>query len=189
MDFWTVRVVTEYRFCPKCGANLEQRLLKEGEPERLVCTDCGFVFYLDPKVAAGVLFRYQGRIVLLRRALEPRRGKWVFPGGYVDRGEPVETAARREVLEESGVEVETRGLLGVYSIENWPVVIIVYEGEYVRGQPVAGDESLELGLFDPSEIPWDELGFPTTRMALRDYLRRLGFALAPDVQADEAAGK
>src|SRR5437016_5351647 len=103
-----------YRFCPLCGAGLSSRLLKPGEPERLVCGGCDFVFYLDPKVAAGTLVTVEGRLLLLRRAIEPRYGMWVFPGGFVDRGENPEQAAIREAREEAGIEVVVRGLHGVY---------------------------------------------------------------------------
>ena len=86
-----------YRFCPTCAGELESRLLKKGEPERLVCTRCGQVIYLDPKVAVGTIVRADdGRLVLVRRAIEPGYGLWVFPGGYVDRGEAVTAAAIRE---------------------------------------------------------------------------------------------
>src|SRR4029079_4349514 len=86
-----------FRFCPLCGGQFESRLLKAGEPERLVCTRCGFVFYLDPKVAVGTIIRDDaGDLVLVRRAIEPGYGKWVFPGGFVDRGEEVQVAAIRE---------------------------------------------------------------------------------------------
>ena len=76
-----------YRFCPRCGGTFERRLLKAGEPERLVCTTCGYIFYLDPKVAVGTIIRATAGIVLVRRAIEPGYGKWVFPGGFVDRGD------------------------------------------------------------------------------------------------------
>jgi len=85
-----------YRFCPRCGGVLERRLLKRGEPERPVCTQCGFVFYIDPKIAVGTIIDAGGALVLVRRAIEPGYGKWVFPGGYVDRGEPLIDAAVRE---------------------------------------------------------------------------------------------
>src|SRR5687768_10313657 len=95
-----------FRFCPVCGAPLAARLLKAGEPERLVCTGCGFVFYLDPKLAVGTIIRDErARVVLVKRAIEPGYGKWVFPGGYVDRGEEVPAAAVREAREETGLEV------------------------------------------------------------------------------------
>ena len=94
-----------YSFCPMCGGDLEPRSLKQSEPERLVCVRCGFVFYLDPKVAVGTIIRdEQQRIVLVRRAIEPGYGKWVYPGGYVDRGELVVDAAVREAREEAGLE-------------------------------------------------------------------------------------
>ena len=105
-----------YRFCPRCGMSLESRLLKAGEPERLVCIGCEFVFYLDPKVAVGTIIENdQGDILLVRRAIEPGYGKWVFPGGYVDRGEEVQAAAVREALEESGLSVRLERLIDVYS--------------------------------------------------------------------------
>src|SRR5574342_686155 len=96
----------DYRFCPECGGPLAARLLKGGDPERLVCTGCGVVFYLDPKVAVGAIIRSDdGRVVLVRRAIEPGYGLWVFPGGYVDRGETPQSAAIREAREECGLDV------------------------------------------------------------------------------------
>ena len=90
-----------YRFCPRCGGALERRVLKTTEPERPVCTECGFVFYIDPKIAVGTIVRNaDDRLVLVRRAIEPGYGKWVFPGGYVDRGEALTAAAVREAREE-----------------------------------------------------------------------------------------
>jgi hypothetical protein len=85
-----------YRFCPRCGGALAWKVLKESEPQRLVCQACAFVFYLDPKVAACTICMVDGGIVLLRRTIEPRIGTWVFPGGFVDRGEAVSAAAIRE---------------------------------------------------------------------------------------------
>lgn len=162
----------EYRFCPRCAALLSKRALKDGEPDRLVCTACEFVFYLDPKVAACTVCLIDGGIVLLRRAIEPQYGKWVFPGGFVDRGEQVTAAAVRETLEEVNLRVGISGILDAYSFPGSPVVVIVYAAEVLGGQLVAGDESLEVRVFAPEDLPWDELAFDSTRAALRAYVHR-----------------
>jgi 8-oxo-dGTP diphosphatase len=162
----------EYRFCPKCGEALALKRLRDHEPERLVCQACEFVFFLNPKVAAGTLFRHEGGLVLVKRAIEPGYGKWVFPGGFVDRGETVIAGAVRETKEEANVDVEVRGLLDVFSYPGSPVVVVAYAAEIVMGTPEAKDESLDLRAFAPDEIPWDELAFPSTTDALRIYIDR-----------------
>jgi len=161
----------EYRFCPRCGGGLESRKLKVNEPKRLVCQKCSFVFYLDPKVVVGTLFTIEDRVVLLRRGIEPAMGRWVFPGGYVDRGERVGDAAIREAKEESLLDVGICALLGVYSYPRSPNVIVVYAAEVVGGELGPGDESLEAKAFSVSDIPWDGLAFTSTREALIDYIK------------------
>src|ERR1044072_3159072 len=104
-----------YRFCTRCGGTLAWRVLKESEPQRLVCQACAFVFYLDPKVAACTICMVDGGIVLLKRAIEPRLGTWVVRGGLVAGGEAVAAAAVRETLEESKLRVTLTGILDVYS--------------------------------------------------------------------------
>jgi len=160
-----------FLFCPTCGGRLASRLLKAGDRERLVCESCGFVFYLDPKVAVGTIIRAgDGRIVLVRRAIEPGYGQWVFPGGYVDRGEPLETAAVREAREECGLDVRIDGLVNLYSYPNRTPVIIVYAATLVGGELRHDEESLEAAWFDTTAIPWDQLAFRSTHEALSDYL-------------------
>lgn len=161
----------EYRFCPRCGGELELRELKRGEPRRLVCRQCGFVFFLDPKVAAGAIFSVDGGVVLVRRAIEPGYGKWVFPGGFVDRGETVEEAAIRETREEVEVDVALERLVNVYSYPKFPTVVIVFAARSIGGTPAVGDEALEVKVFAPGKIPWDDLAFRSTRDALGDYLK------------------
>lgn len=159
-----------YRFCPVCGAGLDRRVLKTGDPERLVCTACDYILYLDPKLAVGTIIKTDdARIVLVRRAIEPGYGRWVFPGGYVDRGEYVVAAATREALEESGLEVRIDGLVNIYSYPGRTPVIIVYAATATDGQLRTDDESLEVALFDAASIPWNDLAFRSTREALRDY--------------------
>ena len=159
-----------YQFCPRCGGALERRLLKPTEPERPVCTRCGFIFYLDPKIAVGtIIATSSGRLVLVRRAIEPGYGKWVFPGGYVDRGEEITLAALREAKEEAGLDVKLDHLINIYSYAGRSPVIVVYAATMVSGELATDDEGLEIRLFDADEIPWDDLAFRSTREALSDY--------------------
>lgn len=160
-----------YRFCPACGGPLEERLLKAGDPARLVCTRCGFVLYLDPKVAVGTIIRTDdGRLVLVRRAIDPGYGLWVFPGGYVDRGEEVTAAAIREAREEAGLDVRLDGLVNIYSYAGRAPIIIVYAASIVGGSLCHDEECLEARLFTPVDLPWNELAFRSTREGLRDYI-------------------
>ena len=163
-----------YSFCPMCGGALEPRAIKQNEPERLVCVRCGFVFYLDPKVAVGTIIRDDdSRIVLVKRAIEPGYGKWVYPGGYVDRGELVRDAALREAREEAGLQVRLERLINVYSYPGRAPVVIVYAATIVGGTLMVDDEGLEARFFRAEEIPWDDLAFPSTHDALREYLGAL----------------
>ncbi len=119
-------------------------MLKATEPERLVCAACDFVFYLDPKIAVGTIIRIDNRrLVLVRRAIEPGYGKWVFPGGYVDRGEPLTTAAIREAREECGLDVRLDGLVNIYSYPKRAPVIVVYAATAIGGALGCDDECLE----------------------------------------------
>lgn len=161
---------TAYRFCPSCGSRLESRRLKATEPERPVCGACGYVVYLDPKVAVGTIIRApDDRLVLVRRAIEPGYGLWVFPGGYVDRGEEITAAAVREAREESGLDVRIDRLVNIYSYGGRSPIIIVYAASILGGTLCADDECLEVGLFRSDQIPWDSLAFRSTTAALRDY--------------------
>ena len=161
----------QYRYCPACGGALEQRSLKASEPDRLVCAVCGFIFYLDPKVAVGTIISTpDDRLVLVRRAIEPGYGLWVFPGGFVDRGEELPRAAIREAREESGLDIRLDRLVNIYSYADAAVIIVVYAATAVGGELCGDDECLEARLFRADEIPWDELAFRSTREALQDYL-------------------
>lgn len=165
---------TGYRFCPACGGRLQGRTLKTGDPERLVCEACDFVFYMDPKVAVGTIIDAGGgRVVLVRRAIEPGYGLWVFPGGYVDRGERAIDAAVREAREESGLEIRIDRLVNVYSYGGTSPIIIVYAATMIGGELCTDEECLEAGLFTCDGIPWDALAFRSTREGLDEYFNRV----------------
>lgn len=159
------------RFCHFCGSSLVERFLAEEGKHRLACNQCDLIIYLDPKIAAGTIPQKDGKIVLLKRNIEPARGKWTFPGGYVDRGEVVSEAAIRETKEETHLEVKITSLLNVYSYPGVEVVIVVYLAEILEGDPKPGSEAQEVRFFSPDEIPWKELAFQSTRDALRELLR------------------
>jgi ADP-ribose pyrophosphatase YjhB (NUDIX family) len=162
----------EYRFCPCCAGRLEGRVIKEGEPERLVCGECGFVFYLGPKLVVGAIFELDGGIVLIQRSIEPGYGRWTFPGGFVERGEVAESAAEREALEEAGVEIEVTGIVGLYTYEDHIPAIAVFSARATGGEPTPLDETMAVRSFPRDGLPWSEMAFPSTERALKDYLRR-----------------
>lgn len=157
-----------YIYCPRCASRMIE---KETEGRaRPVCPACGLVIYHNPRVAAGVIPVLNGKIALVRRAMNPRRGSWVFPGGYVDRGECVEDAARREVWEEAGLTVRLEHLVGIYSRNGEDVMLIVYVGQVVAGALTAGDEEITAAWFSPDALPpADELGFWSTIEALQEW--------------------
>ena len=162
----------DYNFCPRCGGPLEEREIKTGEPERLVCRECSFVFYQGPKLVAAAIFELDGGIVLIQRAIEPGYGKWTFPGGFVERGERAEAAAEREALEEAGVEIEVTDIVGLYTYEGQTPAIAVFAARAIGGEPTPLDETLDVKSFPHDGLPWSEMAFPSTEHALKDYLRK-----------------
>jgi len=160
-----------YIYCPRCaGRMVEQAVQGRMRP---VCPSCGLIVYLNPRLVAAVIPVLHDRIALVRRGMNPRRGSWVFPGGYVDQGENVEDAARRETWEETGLHVRLDRLLGVYSQTGEDVVLVVYVGQVIDGVLTAGDEELEAAWFDANELPpHDQLGFWSTVAALEDWKKQ-----------------
>ncbi|MBI3725936.1 NUDIX domain-containing protein [bacterium] len=153
------------RFCAACGGSLPAAIARHGGWD---CGACGRPTFLDPKVAACTVPWLEGKIVLVKRGIEPRRGFWASPGGYCCRGERPADAAARETLEETGLVARTGELLGVFAYEGSPVVVIYYDCEILRGGPPAAlDECMDVGCFSPREIPWEELAFPSVHEGLR----------------------
>ncbi len=162
-------------FCPICGHRLEMRYT--GERERPVCPNCGFVYYMNPAVAAGTLVEEEGKVLLIRRGVEPRKGYWGLPAGYVEADESADEAAVRETMEETGVQVEIDDLLGVYSFGQSISdrgVLILYSAHATSGAvaPHPGDDATEARFFTPAEVPsHDELAFYSHRLALSEWRR------------------
>jgi ADP-ribose pyrophosphatase YjhB (NUDIX family) len=161
-----------FNYCPVCGAALSEAHLATEDRPRLVCTACGHVFYLNPKIVSGTLPIEGSKVWLLRRGIEPRYGFWTYPAGYQEMDESTEDAARRETWEELGLHVEISRLFGVYSRAGSHVVNVVYVASLAEGAsaPMLTTEAIEVGLFAPDEIPWDELAFPSTEAVLKDWV-------------------
>lgn len=157
-------------FCMECGGALSNRVPPGDERHRFVCDSCGHIAYVNPKVVVGVLPVLKGKVLLLRRAIEPRRGTWTCPGGFLEIEETTEEGARREAREEVGIEVGDLRLLGVYSRPQGGIVVVAYLASLDDGQVRLGHEALETAFFAPHEVPWDDLAFPTTASALRDWV-------------------
>lgn len=137
----------------------------------MICTQCGLVFHLDPKLACAGLLAENGTVLLVRRARPPQKGRWCLPGGFVNRGEVVEEAAAREVREETGFTVRPRRLIGIYSYKGDPVAVAIYEMAILKGSLKANAESLEARWFPKAELPWTQLAFQSAFDALTDWLR------------------
>ena len=159
----------EDKFCPSCATTLE---IKEVfEQERPVCPSCARVMFYDPKVAAICVVPRDGQVLMIRRGTDIGYGLWGLPGGYVDRGEVVERAAAREVWEETGLEVETGDLIGLFSEAGDPVMVAVYTAHETGGTLEAGPEALEVGFFRVDSLP--ELAFPRDRDVLERWLKSI----------------
>jgi ADP-ribose pyrophosphatase YjhB (NUDIX family) len=137
--------------------------------ERMVCPDCGFIHYENPKIVVGSVCVFGDRYLLRRRAINPRRGYWTLPAGYLELNEATPDGARREAWEEARAEIVIDGLLAVYDIPRISQVQIIYRAHLAAPQFAAGPESLEVRLFAWDEIPWEELAFPSVRWALDQY--------------------
>ena len=159
------------RFCALCGGAMRMRTVMPDYKRFKVCDRCGFVHFAGPKLVAGCLVIESGRVLLLRRGIEPQIGKWTFPGGYVDVGESPAAAALRETREEVGMRVELGRVLGVYADPANPIAaVVVYLAKPGIEEASVTDEATEVRYFAPSDIPWHEIAFITTHDALRDWL-------------------
>ena len=152
------------RFCPTCGGPLEDG----HESGFLACKNCGRISYLDPKLAGAAMVEINDKLLLVRRGIQPAYGKWSFPSGYVNRGEQVERAVEREVVEETGLVVAADWLVGLYSEPDKTVVLAVYSATVTGGKLIAGDETLEADTFPYDQLP--DLAFNGDARIVEDWL-------------------
>jgi ADP-ribose pyrophosphatase YjhB (NUDIX family) len=162
-------------FCTQCANRLVERPVGVSRKTVPTCPSCGAIHWIDPKMAAGCVVVDGSRALLVKRGIEPGYGKWVFPGGHVDRGETVEQAALRETLEECGVVAEIDELIGLYSYAGRPVIVAVFRAHLAPGSPPPRplDETLEVGWFTAEEIARVPLAFRSSADSLgRLFARR-----------------
>ena len=146
------------------------RGIPEGDNrERMICAECGYILYDNPKIVVGSVARWDDRILLVRRSIEPRYGYWTLPAGYLELNEAASAGAEREAWEEARARIEIEGLLAIYDIPRISQVQLIYRARLLDQAIAAGPESLEVGLFAWEEIPWAELAFPSVRWALDHY--------------------
>ena len=160
--------------CSQCGAPLRLGMLPGEDRERLACDACGYVAYVNPRLVVSCLpITDSGEVVLLRRGIEPARGMWAQPGGFLEVDETVEAGAIRETLEETGLLVEPGSIIGLYTRPEAAIVVIAFEARIVGGAATPTAEALEVRPFRPDAIPWPEIAFRTSEWALRDWIRRV----------------
>ena len=173
-------------YCPE-EHGFERRVPCGDDKERYVCRDCEWVHYENPKIIVGAVCSWEDKILMCRRAIEPRVGFWTVPAGFMEEGETPDAGALREVWEESEARAKTNALLAIYSIPRISQVQMFYRAELISPEIGNGIESLETRLFTWDEIPWGELAFPTVKWVLEHYRDSLGKAnFAPyTVPADQ----
>jgi len=154
---------------PRSPLSFSRRVPQGDTLARDICETCGFINYVNPKIVAGAVIHHDGRILMCRRAIEPRRGFWTIPAGYMEENETAEAAARREAREEACADIVLEGLLAVYSIPRISQVQLIFRARLAEPRFAAGAESLEVALLDWDEVPWPELAFPSVHWALRHF--------------------
>ena len=170
-------------FCSACGAEVEVRVPAGDDRDRYVCVSCDSIHYINPRIIVGCLAVHEDRILLCKRAIEPRYGLWTLPAGFMENGETTRQGAARETWEEAKGRVSDLELYRVFDVPYISQVYMFYRCRLVDGGYGVGPESLETALYDEADIPWDEIAFPVVRETLTDFLRdrqRGGYPIVVD---------
>jgi len=177
-------LVAGLNHCTRCGGRLRSGPVGGEDRDRLVCDDCGHVSYVNPRlVVTTIPITESGEIVLIRRGIDPGRGSWAQPGGFLEVDETVSEGAVRETWEETGLIVEPGEIIGLYTRLEAAVVVITFEARITGGEARVTPEAMEIGVFTPEQIPWSGIVFTTSLWALRDWVARR----RPDLQLDDPA--
>lgn len=157
------------KFCSSCGSQVEQRIPEGDDRERHICASCDTIHYTNPRIITGCLPIHEGKVLLCKRAIEPRLGFWTLPAGFMENGETILEGALRESWEEARAEIEVEELYTLFNLPYINQVYMFYRGRLTNLDFGPGIESLEVELFDEKSIPWDELAFPVIRKTLEHY--------------------
>lgn len=156
-------------FCGNCGQKTITKIPLGDQQLRQVCSACGNIHYVNPKVICGALVVWENKVLLCRRAIEPRYGLWTLPAGYMEMFETMEQASARETREEAEAEIEIEQLYCLYNIPRIGQIYVLFKAQLLNGQFGAGEETIESRLFSEDEIPWSELAFPSVERTLQHY--------------------
>jgi ADP-ribose pyrophosphatase YjhB (NUDIX family) len=164
------------KFCPSCAQPLTLKIPSGDHLPRYVCDACGAIHYQNPRLVVGCVPEHNGKILLCRRAIEPRLGFWTLPAGFMENGESLQTAAARESMEEALARVEIGSLVAIVHVLHAHQVHVMFRARLLNSDFGPGPESLEVALLDESQIPWKDMAFRSVDFALRRYLedRRQG---------------
>jgi len=166
------RVEITMKYCCYCANPVVLKIPEHDNLPRYMCENCGAVHYQNPKIVAGCIAKWEDKILLCRRAIEPRYGLWTVPAGFMENNETVAQAAARETFEEATAAVNNLTLHSLFNIPHINQVYIVFEGDLAQPEPKPGLETLEVRLVDEPEVPWDEIAFPVVHRALKLFFAR-----------------
>jgi ADP-ribose pyrophosphatase YjhB (NUDIX family) len=158
------------KYCSHCGARVSFEVPPGDALPRHICKSCGHIQYQNPRLVVGCIATWEGRLLICRRAIEPQRGRWTLPAGFMENGETTAEAACRETLEEAGARILVDAPFAMVSIAHINQVHLFYRGRLASGEHAAGEESLEVALVQPADIPWGEIAFRSVTLCLRHYL-------------------
>lgn len=158
-------------FCKNCGVPVQQRIPPGDDRLRSVCDSCGTIHYENPKMVVGCIPEWENKILLCRRAIEPRYGRWTIPAGYLENGETLIEGTKRETLEEAGARIEILSLYTIYNLTHINQVYLLFRARLLDLDYQSGEESLEVKLFEEHDIPWDNIAFTVIRETLKLYFQ------------------